>query len=60
MTKTRRYNKKRNNKTKKIGGYLPNPYNNMDSKILDDVLPILERKKNRMVQDLIKTPKKAK
>ena len=60
MTKTRRYNKKRNNKTKKFGGGLPNPYNNMDSKTLDDVLPILERKKNSMVQDLIKTPKKAK
>lgn len=60
MSKTRRYNKKRNNKTKKFDRNLPNPYNNMDSKTLDDVLPILVRKKNSMVQDLIKTPKKVK
>ena len=60
MNKTRKYNKKRNNKTKKRGGDGSNPYNNMDTKTLEDVLPILERKKNSMVSSLLESPKRVK
>ena len=44
MNKTKKYNKKKI-KQKRKGGNGSNPYANMDTKTLDDVLPILERKK---------------